>query len=355
MFRAHPTMKYKKIPAEDRERVIQAHKEEKDWKQVAKTLGINIRTAYRWLSNEQIIPKEKGGSKSKKTPEIIQVLVDSVENNPSITLAELAQILFTTFNLRVCLNTVKNWLDGQLFSLKNVRRTVYNMNSAENKLKRSYYMEHLFDARANGRTLVWMDETNFNLYCSRKEGRSRIGARATLLLPSSKGANLHCIGAMTSTRMVLFTTKRGSFNSQTCQEWFRELIETCNTQGIENPTFIVDNAPAHCRLEEVIAEYEDTQLLRLAPYSYLLNPIELVWSSFKSHVKRELRERMREILQMQRNRQQQSMQEQRMLALEEIARVAIATITPVMLTRFVNRVEQYYAAAVRQEDLADLK
>ena len=87
--------------------------------------------------------------------------------------------------------TMKNWLDGELISLQNARPVIHNVNVPDNKIKRMQYLETLFDARANGRTLIWIDETNFNLYRRRKEGRSKIGTRAAVVLPSSKGAYLH--------------------------------------------------------------------------------------------------------------------------------------------------------------------
>ena len=121
--------------------------------------------------------------------------------------------------------------------------------------------------------MVWIDETNYNLYCRRKEGRSKIGRRSAVIMPSSKGVILHCIGAITSNQPVLFTTRRGLFKGQDFKEWIRELIEHCNSKGIIRPTVIIDNAPAHSNVEEITNEYDDIQLLRLAPYSYLLNPI----------------------------------------------------------------------------------
>ena len=72
-------------------------------------------------------------------------------------------------------------------------------------------------------------------------------------------------------------------------------------------------------MEEIFAEHENVQMIRLAPYSYLLNPIELVWSSFKSHVKkRGLRERVTE---MQRAGGV-AINEQRMRHLEQLAEEA---------------------------------
>ena len=70
-------------------------------------------------------------------------------------------------------------------------------------------------------------------------------------MPACKGANLHCIGAMTTTNLVRFTTIRGAFKSPDCIEWFTELIEACAEQGIVNPTLVIDNAPVHSRLERL--------------------------------------------------------------------------------------------------------
>ena len=102
--------------------------------------------------------------------------------------------------------------------------------------------EKLLASRSNVRTLVQMDETNFNLYCRRGEGSSKICARATVVLPASQSANLHCIAAMTSIKMVLITARRSAFKSQDCCAWLRKLIDACAANGIQRPTLIVDKA-----------------------------------------------------------------------------------------------------------------
>ena len=152
---------------------------------------------------------------------------------------------------------MKNWLDGELFSLKSIRPCIQNVNRPENKLKRAQYLEAIFQARACGRTLIWVDETNYNLYCRRKQGGSKIGSRSSALLPSSKEANLHCIGAMSDSRMVLFTTRRGAFKAADFNSWVEDLIASFANQGIDAPTLIIDNAPAHARMEEIVAEHEN--------------------------------------------------------------------------------------------------
>ena len=206
------------------------------------------------------------------TEEMKVFLISKVEEYASITLSELKTAIHNEFNTSACTSTVKNWLDGELFTVKNVRAMVSNMNNQLNKLKRSDYMTKLFHEKSEGRRIiVWIDETNFNLFNKRREGRSRIGSRASLIVPASKGANLHRIGAMTSTAVILFCTRRGAFKSGDCITWFEELIiGACEQQGITDPTFVIDNAPAHCRLQELIQQHPHVHLLRLAPYSFLL-------------------------------------------------------------------------------------
>ena len=118
-------------------------------------------------------------------------------------------------------------------------------------------------------------------------------------------------------------------------------MEPCTQQGIENPTIKIDNAPAHSRLETICEEFSHVRILRSAPYSCLLNPIELMWRAFKSNVKRMLQESMPDIWPMN-QATGLSVYEQRMRELEAVAGNAIALLTPNMLTLFANKVQKYY-------------
>ena len=153
--------------------------------------------------------------------------------------------------------------------------------------------------------------------------------------------------------MVLFTTRRGAFKAANCNSWIEDLIAyVLIREWMHAPTLIIDNAPARARMEEIVTEHENVQRMRLAPYSYLLNPIELVWSSFKSHVKRSLRKRMTEQSEMQRAGGI-TINEQRMRHLEQLAGEAIGNITARMCANVANQVEKYYPSVMRQEDLKE--
>lgn len=346
--------KYKKRNLDARRKILEVHENGGDWKSVCEVYEVNERTAYDWIRQNQREPRPKGGCKtSRKSPELINALLKWIENDCQITLKQCRELLLQEFQINVCVNTVKNWLDCELISVKAVRPAVQNVNSQENKEKRSQYVSSLMNARSKNRTIIWIDETNFNLFCRRKQGRSKIGCRSTVITPNSKGSNLHCIAAMSSTRLIHFECRRGSFKGEDCKRWFRELINTCADQGINAPTIVCDNAPVHSQLETVIQAGEDVELLRLAPYSYLINPIELAWSSFKSAVKDGLKREMPRILNYTRRDGGPTICEHRMQILEAIALVAKNTLTAEKLMRFANHVERFYPGILRMDNLSE--
>ena len=93
-------------------------------------------------------------------------------------------------------------------------------------------------------------------------------------------------------------------------------------------------------------------VFRLAPYSYLLNTIELLWSVLKSNVQRLLRERMPEVLTIQPGGST-SIADRRMNVLEDVARMFIRNVDYLMMLGFIHRLEKYYGMVTRQENLVE--
>lgn len=87
--------------------------------------------------------------------------------------------------------------------------------------------------------------------------------------------------------------RRGAFRNEDAKEWLHRLINSLNERlgwAEEDMVFVFDNARCHVGFDRLIAERASTglpnpHLLRLGPYSPMLNPIENVWSAVKAHVK----------------------------------------------------------------------
>ena len=82
--------------------------------------------------------------------------------------------------------------------------------------------------------------------------------------------------------------------------------------------------------------------------------MELLWSEFKSHVKRLLRNQMSALNIMIQSVPGGSITSQRMQALEEVAEDTMRLVQPAHLLAYSNRVDRYYSAAARQDDIMEL-
>ena len=82
---------------------------------------------------------------------------------------------------------------------------------------------------------------------------------------------------------------------------------------------VIDNAPCHSNTESVFEEnaYRQDYLLRLGPYSPMLNPIENCWSQIKAYAKQHLSLHMGSILEIS-NSEGISIGEQRTQQLEQV-------------------------------------
>lgn len=92
-----------------------------------------------------------------------------------------------------------------------------------------HYIRTLNDYIQQGKQIVWIDETNQNLFCRRCRGRSRVDNRAVV---------------------VVMDRRRGSFNAaDAANEWILQLTqqwENGRNQQVDL-LMVCDNAPCNAR------------------------------------------------------------------------------------------------------------
>jgi len=226
------------------------------------------------------------------------------------------------------------------------------MNSPENKARRVQYVQTLMEHRHQRRNIVYIDETNFNLFIKRKFGRSKIGSRCAIVEPNNRGKNLHCIGAIYSEGLIDFRTRRGSLKKQDFIQYLENLHDICRERELLPVTFVIDNAPAHQQCEQNF-QRDDCIILRLAPYSFLINPIKKVWSAFKSEVKRLMSAERPAIINYIRQPGGLTIEEFRMRKQEEAANQARRSMSDLIISRSCLNVERYYITILNNEDLIE--
>ena len=98
-------------------------------------------------------------------------------------------------------------------------------------------------------------------------------------------------------------------------------------------------------------EFRGAQLLRLAPYSAPLNPIEEVWSALKAEMKRQLAASLPRLLG-ELAPEGLTQTEHRLRHLEATIDRGVERITAMVSMRVCNHVQKYFAACIALRDLA---
>lgn len=335
---------YNKYGKQDRERIVTCANRGEDWVALASALQVNYKTAFTWITSGRPENLKKGGLKPKSlTEDETELIIEWVEEDCGITLKQIKEKILRDFNKVIAISTIGNYLEGRLFTIKNTHKELSTMNSPENKRKRAEYVEQLNRYIEQGKQILWIDETNFNLFCRRTRGRSRKGARAVQLLPAARGPNVHLIGGITSAGVVLMQRKRGSYTAVLANTWLEELLHRWEELGNEllDLVIVCDNAPCHSRLEEVVNGTE-ARLLRLGPYSPMLNPIENIWSKIKTYCKTHLR--VPDV-------QPPGVVEQRLTYLERIIDEAKDTVVGGDCSRAAQHTTIHHVAALAMQDM----
>ena len=311
-------------------RILEVYEMDGNWKALAENLSIPKTALYRWLSKGKQ-SDTRGGPRNCKVKQVhldfIQTLMDE---NPMITLKVISGRIEAQFGFKLSKSTVAKHLDMMTYTLKAVRFVPERANLIENKNKRSLFCSKLLNYQSTGKPILFMDETNFNLHISRRNGRSA----------GTQGANIHVIGCIGPHGLVYHEIQRGSFRKESAQSWMQECLRAAKRQYGGPVVMVVDNAPCHSNIEEVFNEKEflGCEVLRLGPYSPMFNPIEQVWSLIKANIKQELGAKIVIILAKER-RDGLSITEQRARALTSLIEEELVRVIPNVCNRFIAGIQ----------------
>lgn len=338
-------------PGDAKRRVLAVANVDGDWKAVAIANGVPVQTAYGWIRKGDKPDKLRGGKRFTKVEAThVDIMLDWLSENPLLTLKQIKDKLLAEENLTVTTTTIHKHLEAQSYTLKKVVVEPFTMNADINKRKRADYVGLLMAAIGDGKRLIYIDESNCNLFLRRTQGRSRKGTRCSVKAATSRGNNIHVIGGICQTGLVYWERRRGSYKKADCCEWLRTLLRSLNDE-MDTIVIVCDNAPVHVDLETVAeeAEFTGVTILRAAPYSAPLNPIEECWSIMKAAMKRHMAETFNEM--MAPPPQGTTLTEYRLQYLEAAIDQAMVTITPLLCLRTCNHVQRFFPACMALNDL----
>jgi hypothetical protein len=138
-------------------------------------------------------------------------------------------------------------------------------------------------------------------------------------------------------------------------DWLRRCLQSCIATGIQphDIVVVIDKAPAHSQAEAVFQEapFHEGQILRLAPYSAMLNAIEHVWSAVKSVIKHRMHVSFHELIAGD-PAGILTQTEFRLRFLERCADEAMLLVNQGMCSRACNHVQKHYANALQMQDMS---
>jgi hypothetical protein len=161
------------------------------------------------------------------------------------------------------------------------------------------------------------------------------------------------ISALSQTGLVSFKRKRGSYKHENCNAWLGELITGLTQQGIpsHNIVIVMDNAPCHSRAELVAEQFPGVSILRLGPYSPMLNPIKMAWSVMKTFLKQREAATLPQLLAANHNAIGLTQTEWRLRYVENLIDEAKNVVTPMKCIQFVNHSQIFFADAMGLRDM----
>ena len=102
----------------------------------------------------------------------VDAMITWIEEDCTITLKSIKERLYQDFDVTVSLQCLSEHLNAQLFTYKCVHVPPISANSDNNKQKRKEFVEQLLNYQSEEKIIVYMDETNVNLFCKRSYGRA---------------------------------------------------------------------------------------------------------------------------------------------------------------------------------------
>jgi len=132
--------------------------------------------------------------------------------------------------------------------------------------------------------LVFLDESSVNTGMTRLYGRGRHGVRVVDYTPDVRFERISVLSSVRLNGELAPLVFEGSLNG----ELFKEYVSECLVPTLqEGDIVIMDNLTSH-KVKGIadLIQAAGAEVVYLPPYSPDLNPIEMMWSKIKAHLRK---------------------------------------------------------------------
>jgi len=355
---------YRRISNVDRSRLVEAFEgNNQDYLELADNLGINRSTARSivatFIRSGRRDKLPRGGATHHKMDDDMKNHLEVIlERNPLLTLQQMRTSLNDNLPNKpeVSTSTIARSLDGMLITLKQAEDNPDARNTPQVIDQRVQYAEWFLEDGVLGHC-VFIDETGFNIWTRRSQGRAPRGVPARRIVHGQRGRNCNITFAISPEiglvhhRIAFETVTRERF-----EEFLAATVRECSQLFPEDePLFLIfDNARPHVRAQLPEGTNPLIQIKFLPPYSPFLNSTEMAHSAFKAAVKRNLALPGWQRRVGNRQAAQQAgvnLQQWRCDLLQEVALQNIDVITPAKCTQWYNHSQTYLPRCLARQEI----
>jgi transposase len=274
--------------------------QEYSFRQIEKLLNIPKSTSCRWYNyckkyftdtkdTNVIIDKiNKLKEESKMNKQnmsinkiIIQFINKSLCIQPFQTHQMLQNKIQTKFKIFLTPKMISTYIKLAGFSKKKVTRRLYNIDINKHLLKRKQFLKKV--KKIKHQNIISVDESGINRHIFSNYGYSKIGKRLTAYYSLKNFMKNHSlIMAINNKKVVKQSLYDRSINGEIYANFIIDMIKE---HKIKKKYILMDNARIHYKAIKAIEE-SGNYVLFIPPYSPDFNPIEEVFSSMKSYIKK---------------------------------------------------------------------
>eukprot|EP01114_Cavostelium_apophysatum_P013413 TRINITY_DN3246_c0_g1_i3.p1 TRINITY_DN3246_c0_g1~~TRINITY_DN3246_c0_g1_i3.p1 ORF type:complete len:346 (-),score=65.70 TRINITY_DN3246_c0_g1_i3:52-1089(-) len=231
---------------------------------------------------------KKRGRKSELTPDALIFLLLQLEDESTLTLKEMVEILRKDLDITTSTSALDRAFNAMEITWKNVLPIPFNWNSPEVILKRQQFAQEI--TRYSLRHRIYIDESGFHMLIKKSKGRALAGEPAKLGT-NPKGKRISLIAALSEhgyAHYELFN-HLGDKKRGVQADDFRSFLYNLAPKIPCDSLLILDNCKIHHAelLDEAWRVLKNTygiDHIFLPPYSPFLNPIELSFNVLKADV-----------------------------------------------------------------------
>jgi transposase len=267
-----------------RERLIAAVTSGMSRCEAAEVFDVAISTAVKWMQRLRdtgsSAAKPCGGSTSRLEQHTERILA-TVSEQPDATLKELLAALGKQ-RIRTSRSALARFLDRHEITRK--KKTLHAAEQQREDVARARRKWIREQGLLDPAKLVFIDETSVNTSMVRLYGRAPCGVRLVDHVPFGHWETLTFVSALRHDGMVAPMLIEGPMNG----ELFLAYVEQCLAPTLKpDDIVVVDNVATHkvAGVAEAI-EAAGATLRYLPKYSPDLNPIEMPFSKFKTHLRK---------------------------------------------------------------------